>query len=255
MPPTAGPAIDTRGLVRRFGAITALDRVDLAVPRGAFFALVGSNGAGKSTTVRILTGLLAPGEGTVRVLGENPRKAGAVLRQRIGVVPDFPVLYDVLSPRENIVRLSALRGLTREEAERRLEELAVALALDEHLDQSVRSLSQGTRKKAALAAALIHGPSLLFLDEPFEGIDPVAARGIRNMLEALRQRGVTIFLTSHVLPLVESLATHVAVIDEGRVLTSGPLTEVVGRHDTLERAILEALGVPPDVPTMEWYLP
>ena len=157
--------------------------------------------------------------------------------------------------RENIVRLSALRGLARDEAERRLEEVAGALALGEHLDQSVRALSQGTRKKAALAAALIHGPSLLFLDEPFEGIDPVAARGIRNMLEALRQRGVTIFLTSHVLPLVESLATHVAVIDEGRVLINGALAEVVGSHDTLERAILETLGIPPEVPEMEWYLP
>lgn len=248
-------AIVAEGLIRRFGTVAALDGLNLSVPGGSFFALVGSNGAGKSTTVRVLSGLLAPTSGRVRILGLDPVEQGRALRSIVGVVPDFPVLYEVLTPRENISRLSRLRGVCSKEISPRLEELAEALSLEDYLDQPVKGLSQGTRKKASLAAALIHGPSLLFLDEPFEGIDPIAAHGIRCMLNLLRERGVTVFLTSHILPLVESLATHVAIIDEGRVRVCGDLEQVMGAHPSLEHAILDQLGAPREIPKLEWYLP
>ncbi len=252
---TAPEALATRALSRRYGARKALDDLTLSVPTGAFYAFVGPNGAGKSTTVRILAALIRPTSGSARVLGLDVERSALDIRRRIGVVPDFPVLFDSLSPRENILRLSRLRRIDDGAARRRLEELAAGLGMSEHLDTPVEALSHGTRKKAGLASAMIHGPGLLFLDEPFEGIDPLSARGIRRMLEALRQRGVTIFLTSHVLPLVESLATHVGIIDGGRLLASGTLEEILAGNGSLEDALLDRLGAETATPTLDWYQP
>jgi ABC-2 type transport system ATP-binding protein len=249
------PAIRARGLTRRFGAVRAVDGVDLEVPRGALFALIGPNGAGKSTTVRLLSGLLPRDGGALRVLGCDPEPDRVSLAARIGIVPDFPVLYDVLTARENVLRLAAVRGIPRSEAEARLGELAHALGMGDELDAPVHTLSTGTRKKASLASAMIHAPALLFLDEPFEGIDPVAAHRIRLMLGELRARGTTVFVTSHVLPLMEAIASDVAILHEGRLLLSGALPDLVGADRSLEQVLLDRVGAVERVPDLGWYRP
>jgi ABC-2 type transport system ATP-binding protein len=252
---SADTVILARELRRSFGAVTALDRIDLDVPRGAFFALIGPNGSGKSTTVRLLSGLLSRDGGILSVLGRDPESERTAVAQRIGIVPDFPVLYDVLTARENVLRIAGLRGLSRRDAELRLDELAHALGMGAELDSPVHALSTGTRKKGALAAAMIHAPALLFLDEPFEGIDPVAAHAIRGMLTRLRERGTTIFVTSHVLPLMEALATDVAILHEGRRLLSGPIERLLDGEESLEKIMLERLGAVDRVPELGWYRP
>ncbi len=246
--------LEVRGLTRRFGAVVALDSIDLTVPRGAFFALVGPNGAGKTTTVRILSGLLRGQAGEVRLLGVDPSRDPFRVRELVGVVPDFLPLWEPLTARENLLEIAALRGLPREETVHRIADLAEALGLADALDQPVLQLSHGTRKKVTLAAAMLHAPPLLFLDEPFEGIDPVAARTIRHLLAALRERGVTLLLTSHVLPLVETLATHLAILDHGRIAAAGPLEEVLAGR-TLEEAFAAAVGEPAPAPDLSWYRP
>jgi ABC-2 type transport system ATP-binding protein len=244
-----------RGVTRAFGAVRAVDGVDLEVPRGALFALLGPNGAGKSTTVRLLAGLLPRHGGELEVLGCDPSNEGVALATRVGIVPDFPVLYDVLTARENILRIAAVRRIPHREADVRLGELAHALGMGGELDAPVHTLSTGTRKKASLAAAMIHAPALLFLDEPFEGIDPVAAHTIRLMLGELRERGTTLFVTSHVLPLMEAIATDVAILHEGRVLLSGALSRLLRDGRSLEQVLLDRVGAVQRVPDLGWYRP
>lgn len=249
-------AVRARRIARSFGAIRALDGVDLDVPRGAFFALLGANGAGKTTAVRILTGLLRADGGEAQVLGipitpRPPRQLAA----RIGVVPDYPPLFAPLTIRENARHVARLRGIARDATDARTTELAATLGLDEHLDTPAAALSQGSAKKAALLLAMLHAPSLLFLDEPFEGIDPLSARAIRTLLTTLRARGVTIFMTSHVLAVVETVATHVAVLRLGRVRDAGPIADVIGTHETLEDAVIQHLGAERPAPALAWYDP
>ncbi len=246
--------LEVRGLSRRFGAVLALDAIDLLVPRGAFFALVGPNGAGKTTTVRILSGLLGRHGGEVRLLGVDPSRDPVRVRELVGVVPDFLPLWEPLTARENLLEIAGLRGLPERETHRRIDDLAGALGLGDVLDQPVLQLSHGTRKKVSLAAAMLHAPPLLFLDEPFEGIDPVAARTIRHILASLRERGVTVLLTSHVLPLVETLATHLAILDHGRIAAAGPIEEVLAGR-SLEEAFVAAVGEPTPAPDLSWYRP
>ncbi|MDH3283770.1 MAG: ABC transporter ATP-binding protein [Acidobacteriota bacterium] len=248
-------AIRCRGLTRRYGTVNALDGLDLEVPPGAVYAVIGPNGAGKSTAVKVFCGLVPFHDGACTVLGLDPRRDAVTLAARIGVVPDFPVLFDVLSPRENVLRLARIRGIEGNEAGRRLDQLARALLADGELDRPVAALSNGAKRKAMLLAAMIHAPPLLFLDEPFEGIDPFSARTIREMLERLCARGVTVFLTSHVLPFVESLASHVGILSSGRLIASGTLDDVVAESGSLETAMLETLGTSSSAPDLEWYTP
>ncbi|UCF66881.1 MAG: ABC transporter ATP-binding protein [Acidobacteriota bacterium] len=248
-----GAVIVARGLSRRFRAVRALSEVDLDVPAGACFALLGPNGAGKSTTVRIACGLLRPDEGEISVLGLDPFRSPDPLRHRVGLVPDFPTVYDVLTPRENLTRFARLRRLGEQDAAKRIEELAALLALEDELDQCTSALSRGAQRKVMLAAALLHAPAVLFLDEPFEGIDPLASRNIRIVLGELRQRGVTVFLTSHLLPIVETIASHAAILVNGRVTTCGPLASLLEQHGSLERAVLAATGAAPATPRLDWY--
>ncbi len=242
------------GLRRSYGAIEALRGVDLVVPRGAFYALVGANGAGKSTAVRILSGLISRDAGELLVLGLDPHRAGRELKRRIGVVPDFPTLYPELTPRENLFYTCRLREIGREEAAARLAELTEALGIDDALDQPCGRLSHGTLKKTALVAAMLHAPALLFLDEPFEGIDPVSTHAIRRLLDGLRQRGVTIFLTSHVMPMVEGMASRVAILDAGIIAFEGTVDQAVGSCASLEEAVLDRLGDGAAEPELAWYL-
>lgn len=239
----------------RFARQLALQEVGFEVPVGAFFALLGSNGAGKSTTVRLLSTLLEPQTGTIEVAGLDARNNPHAIRRQIGVVPDFPVLFDPLTIEENLSRLGALRGIPRSDVQERIRELARALELESQVQIAVDRLSHGTRKKAALAAAMLHAPQVLLLDEPFEGIDPIASATIRRILDMLRARGVTVFLTSHVLTLVESVASDAAILDRGSLKTCRPLPELLDDHGSLDAAFRELVGAGSEVPALEWYAP
>jgi ABC-2 type transport system ATP-binding protein len=225
---TAQPAIATSKLTRRFEGAVAVDALDLSVERGSFFGFLGENGAGKSTTIAMLTGLLTPSSGEASVLGFDVRSDGAEVKRRIGVVPDGMLLFDRLTGREQLVLVARLFGLSRPEAGRRADELLAAMELDGHGQKLISDYSFGMKKKLSLACALIHGPELLFLDEPFEGVDAVAKAALTGLLaDLVRRRQLTVFLTSHVLEVVERLCTHVGVIHRGRLVAQGTLAEVV----------------------------
>jgi ABC-2 type transport system ATP-binding protein len=246
-------AIETQGLTRLFDGRPAVVDLALAVPAGAFYGFLGPNGAGKSTTIRMLTGLLAPSAGRARVLGVDLAHDGVEVKRSIGVVPDGLSLFERLSGAEQLRIHGQLYGLERREAARRADELLAALELAGDAGKLVGEYSHGMKKKLALGCALIHGPRLLFLDEPFEGIDPVAVTGIRRMLQDLVARGaMTIFLTSHVLEVVERLVTHVGIIRQGRLAAQGTLAEVRGTG-TLEDVFIRTVGEerPPSQP-LSW---
>ncbi|HEY4885117.1 MAG TPA: ABC transporter ATP-binding protein [Myxococcales bacterium] len=218
-------AIETHALTRRFGEQVAVDGIDLRVPRGSFYGFLGENGAGKSTTISMLTGMLAPTGGSLRVLDLAPD--GAVKR-RIGVVPDGLLLFDRLTGREHLIFVGRLYGLGRTESARRADELLATMELSGDARKLIADYSFGMRKKLALAAALIHAPELLFLDEPFEGVDAVAKASLTALLSDLVHRGrLTVFITSHVLEVVERLCDQVGVIHRGRLVAQGTLPGVV----------------------------
>jgi len=235
-------AIETQGLTRLFGDKPAVSGLALAVPAGAFYGFLGPNGAGKSTTIKMLTGLLTPSAGRARVLGLELERDLLSVKRQVGVVPDGLGLFERLSGAEQLRIHGQLYGLPRAEAARRADELLGALELADEAGKLVGEYSHGMKKKLALGCALIHGPRLLFLDEPFEGIDAVAVSGIRRLLVDLVGRGaVTIFLTSHVLEVVERLVTHVGIIRQGRLVAQGTLEEVRG-GETLEEVFIRTVG-------------
>jgi ABC-2 type transport system ATP-binding protein len=218
-------AIETHSLTRRFGAQVAVDGLDLRVPAGGFYGFLGENGAGKSTTISMLTGVLTPSSGRMRVLGQEP---GGELKRRIGVVPDGMLLFDRLTGREHLVFVARLFGLSRAEAGNRADELLTVMELTQDARKLVSDYSFGMRKKLALAAALIHGPELLFLDEPFEGVDAVAKASLTALLaDLVHRRRLTVFITSHVLEVVERLCDAVGVIHRGRLVAQGTLQDVI----------------------------
>src|SRR4051812_33634868 len=220
------PAIETFELVRRFGDFTAVDRVNLRVAAGSFFGFLGPNGAGESTTIKMLTGLLAPTEGRVRVLGLDIASRPNEVKRRIGVVPEDLNLFERLTGAEMLSFTGRMYGLGREEIASRSRELLELMELDAEPRRLVIEYSHGMKKKLALACALIHRPEILFLDEPFEGVDAIASRTLKDLLSRLTSRGLTVFLTSHVLEIVERLCTDIAIISEGRLVAEGPLEEL-----------------------------
>lgn len=222
----AATAIETFGLVRRFGDFTAVDRVNLRVRTGSFFGFLGPNGAGKSTTIKMLTGLLAPTEGRVRVLGRDIGSEPNEVKRRIGVVPEDLNLFERLTGAEMLSFTGRMYGLGREDIASRSRELLELMELDAEPRRLVVEYSHGMKKKLALACALIHRPEILFLDEPFEGVDAIASRTLKDLLSRLTSRGLTVFLTSHVLEIVERLCTDIAIISEGRLVAEGPLEEL-----------------------------
>jgi ABC-2 type transport system ATP-binding protein len=236
-------AIEADGLTRLFDGVPAVQALALRVPAGSFYGFLGPNGAGKSTTMKMLTGLLAPTAGRATVLGHDLARDGVAVKRLVGVVPDGLALFDRLTGAEQLRIAGRLYGLERTVAARRAEELLATLELDRDAGKLVSDYSHGMRKKLALGCALIHAPRLLFLDEPFEGIDAVAVSGIRRLLQDLVSRGgLTVFLTSHVLEVVERLVTHVGIIHRGRLVLEGPMDEV-RRGGTLEEIFIRAVGV------------
>lgn len=220
------PAIETSALSRSFQGFAAVERLDLTVAAGQFFGFLGPNGAGKSTTIKMLTGLLSPSSGSIRIFGQDLLANAMEVKRHIGVVPEGMALFGRLTAPEYLQFVGRMYGLDKATAMQRSAELLDFMGLANERKKLIADFSHGMGKKLALAAAVIHGPKLLFLDEPFEGVDAVAAGLLKSMLQGMIARGATVFLTSHVLEIVERLCTHVAIINKGHLVAQGSLAEL-----------------------------
>lgn len=234
-------AVDARGLRRVFGTRVAVDEVSLAVPRGSFFGVVGPNGAGKTTSLRMMTGLLKPDAGEVVVDGVNVWHDPVTAKARFGVLPDDLRLFERLTGREFLLYIGLLRRIPREIATQRTAELLDVLGMGRSSDELVADYSQGMRKKIGLGAALLHVPAVLFLDEPFESVDPVSARALQDVLAQFRASGGTIVFSSHVMATVERLCDRVAIVHAGRVVRTGSTAHVCN-GTSLEDAFISSVG-------------
>ncbi|MBI3412340.1 MAG: ABC transporter ATP-binding protein [Planctomycetes bacterium] len=248
------PVIETHKLTRYFDSFCAVNGIDLRVERGTFYGFLGPNGAGKSTTIKMLTGLLAPSDGDMVILGRNMRdpKDALQVKSRIGVVPEDLALFDNLTGREYLTFIGRMYLVPRPTLHTRIDELLSLLDLQNEEKKLTLEYSHGMRKKLALAAALLPNPDLLFLDEPFEGVDAVTSRVIRDLLAGFVARGSTVFLTSHILEIVERLCSHVGIIVKGVLVEQASLDEIrQGR--SLEDRFLELVGDDAEVhPKLRW---
>ena len=255
-------AIATEKLTRRFGELIAVDGVDLEVESGQFFGFLGPNGAGKSTTIKMLTGLLVPTAGRVSLLGVDFAAYPVEVKRQIGVVPEGMGLFERLTAPEYLQFVGRMYGLDRPTTRKRSEELLEFMQLADRSKTLIADYSHGMQKKLALAAAVIHGPRILFLDEPFEGVDALAAGALKALLGRMTDRGVTIFLTSHVLEIVERLCSHVAIIKKGQLVAQGSIEQLragvpgaEGRTSTLEDIFLSVVGggvSQPQIEELSW---
>lgn len=257
--PSAGtPAVITHDLVRTFGQKVAVNRLNLTVQRGEFYGFLGPNGAGKSTTIKMLTGLLRPTSGSVFVGGIDVWRDPLQARALMGVLPEYLNLYERLTGREFLTFAGHMYGVSSSDIQRRSEQLLQVLTLADDADKLVVDYSVGMRKKVALAAAIMHRPQVLFLDEPFEGIDPVSSRVIRDILHDLTQRGTTVFFSSHIMEVVERLSTRVGIINQGVLVAEGTLQELRERASgqdkdaTLEDIFLNVIGVQNESHNLGW---
>ena len=239
-------AVDARGLVKRFGSFTALNGLDLQIPRGAFYAYLGPNGAGKSTSIALFTGVYGPDAGSIQLLGMDAVRQPLEIKRRIGMVPEELSLFERLTGRQYLTFCGRMYGLSGDEAAARAVELLELTELTYKAGALVAEYSKGMRRRLAIAAALIHAPELLFLDEPFEGIDVLAAGVIRELLRELSRRGVTLLLTTHVLEIAERLANHAGIIRGGRMLDQGTVEQLRERYDapSLEAVFEKLISVP-----------
>jgi ABC-2 type transport system ATP-binding protein len=238
-------AIETQRLTRYFNDVQAVKSVDLAVERGSLYGFLGPNGAGKSTTIKMLTGILVPSSGTITLLGKNPldHQQAIEIKQRTGVVPEDLALFDNLTAREYLTFVGRMYSMDLGTIRARAEELLSILELQGVEKKLTVEYSHGMKKKLALAAALLPNPDLLFLDEPFEGVDAVTSRVIRDILAIYVRRGSTVFVTSHVLEIVERICTHVGIIVNGQLVEQTSLEEL-RQGSSLEQRFLEVVGRP-----------
>ncbi|MDJ0842434.1 MAG: ABC transporter ATP-binding protein [Acidobacteriota bacterium] len=233
--------IQIQGLVKRYGDFTAVSGIDLNIPDGCIFALLGPNGSGKTTTVRMLTGLLWPDEGDALVGGCSVRSDPRGVKRRIGVLPDGDALFPRITLLEHLRMEGLVRGLSEDETERRAEDLLRYLDLWEKRHVYADEGSVGMRKKLGIALALIHGPDVLVMDEPFEGLDPIAAARARDLVAATAvKKGTTVFLTSHLLALLDGLVDEVALISEGHIVRRSTVADMRLRGETLQSMYLAA---------------
>ena len=250
------PAIVARGLTKRFGTFAAVDGVDLEVPRGACYAFLGPNGAGKSTTIGMLSGLFPPDAGEARVLGIDLAANPIEARRRIGAVPEELALFERLSGTDYLVFCARMYGLDPHTARTRAAELLRLTELEARADALIADYSKGMRRRLAIAAALIHRPEVVFLDEPFEGIDVLAGAVIRALLRELSRAGVTILITTHVLEIADRLATHAGIIQRGRMVASGTVAALRETHSaaSLEDVFHACVGAPTAAASgLSWY--
>jgi ABC-2 type transport system ATP-binding protein len=240
-------AIETHQLTRYYDDFCAVNGIDLRVERGTFYGFLGPNGAGKSTTIKMLTGLLAPSQGTMLVLGKNmlDQRQALEAKSKVGVIPEDLALFDNLTAREYLTFVGRMYLLPRDTIRSRIDELLPLLGLDGEEKKLALEYSHGMKKKLALAAALLPNPDLLFLDEPFEGVDAVTSHTIRDLLAGYVSRGSTVFLTSHVLEIVEKLCTHVGIIVKGALVEQASL-DAIRQGSSLEDRFLEKAGADPE---------
>ncbi len=247
-------AIETRQLSRRFGDFTAVNGIDLLIERGTFYGFLGPNGAGKSTTIKMLTGLLAPSGGEMIVLGKNVAVPDEALeaKRHMGVIPENLALFDNLTAREHLTFVGRMHLLEKDVIRSRSAELLGLLGLDDVDKKLAMEYSHGMKKKLALACALLPNPDLLFLDEPFEGVDAVTSRVIRDLLAGFVARGSTVFLTTHILELVEKLCTHVGIIVRGDLVEQGSMADL-RQGASLEDRFLQVAGADAEAaPKISW---
>lgn len=250
-------AVVTQNLVRNFGQKVAVNHLNLMVRPGEFFGFLGPNGAGKSTSIKMMVGQLRPNAGHIWIHGVDVWRDPIQARSLMGVLPEHLNLYERLSGREFLTFAGHMYGLTHKDVLRRSEELLHVLSLNNDADKLVVDYSVGMRKKIALAVAMIHRPKVLFLDEPFEGIDPISSRVIRDILRDLTQHGTTIFFSSHIMEVVERLCTRIGIINQGILVAEGSIQELRARANdsgdaTLEDIFLNVVGVQNESHNLSW---
>jgi ABC-2 type transport system ATP-binding protein len=243
-----------RGLTKVFGQMTAVDRLDLDVPRGSMYGFVGPNGAGKTTTLSMATGLLKPDAGQVWITGIDLWANLSEAKAKIGVLPDGLRLFDRLTGQELLTYTGMLRGMNRDVVAQRSAELLHVLGLDDDAKKAVADYSAGMTKKIGLAAAVLHAPDLLVLDEPFEAIDPVSAHAITQILSGFTSDGGTVILSSHVMDTVQRICSHVAVIAHGHLLAAGTVDQVAAGQD-LESRFIQLVGGGGEQEELTWLRP
>jgi len=231
----------TEHLTKQYGGLVAVNDLSLNIPQGQFFAFLGPNGAGKTTTIKLLAGLLKPTSGRALVGGYDIHKDPVEARKILSYIPDMPFLYDKLQPMEFMVFVGQLYDMERTEVARASDELFEVFGLDEIRRQTIENLSHGTRQRLVIAAALLHQPRVIIIDEPMVGLDPRSARLVKNVLKQRSRDGVTVFLSTHVLPIAEELADQVGILHRGKLVAVGTideLREVSGEKGELEDAFL-----------------
>ncbi len=246
------PAIEIRDLRKQYGDKAAVDGLTLSVEQGCFFGFLGPNGAGKTTTIKMLMGLAPPTSGSIELLGLPMPERSLEIKRQIGLVPDGSLLFDHLTGGEFIEFTGRVYGLDRSTSRGRAAELLELFDLGHLPRKLIAEYSKGMRKRVAMAAALIHRPKLFLMDEPFEGVDAMGARLMKDILLEQVRHGATIFLTSHVLEVVERLCDRVGIIQEGKLIAEGPLEEMRGTAETLEDAFVRALGAERETETLDW---
>lgn len=254
--------IETRRLTKRYGDVVAVDALDLAVRRGEIFGLLGPNGSGKTTTILMLLGLTEPTAGSVRVLGLDPARQPLSVKARVGYMPDEVGFYEELTARENLIYITKLNGLPRDEAYRRIDDALARMRLSEVADRRVATFSRGMRRRLGVADVLLKQPQLIIMDEPTQGLDPEGAREFLRIIRNLKDEGITILLSSHLLYQVQAVCDRVGLFHRGRMVLEGTVTELAQRvlgsayriqlqADGPASALTEALQHLPDVVSVE----
>jgi ABC-2 type transport system ATP-binding protein len=250
------PAIEIRDIHKIYNGFHAVDGLSVTVPQGCFFGFLGPNGAGKTTTIRMLMGLAQPNSGSLHVLGKPLPQESLAIRKEMGVVPDDSLLFDYLTGGEYLEFVARLYGLPRPLARERAAELLDLFQLAEDNRKLIGGYSKGMRKRVAMGAALIHRPRLFLMDEPFEGVDAVGARLMKDILQEQVRHGATVFLTSHVLEVVERLCDRVAIINRGKVLVEGTMAELRRQASegasTLEDIFVDLVGAERYSEKLDW---
>jgi ABC-2 type transport system ATP-binding protein len=247
-----GFAIRVHELRKVYGLKAAVDGLNLEVPRGSFFGFLGPNGAGKTTTIRMLMGLAPPTSGSMELLGLAMPEHAVEIKSRIGLAPDESLLFDQLTGAEYLEFVGRMYSLDRRVARARAGELMQLFQLDTASKKLIGEYSKGMRKRVAMGAALIHRPELFLMDEPFEGVDAVGARLMKDILQEQVRHGATVFLTSHVLEVVERLCDRVAIIDDGKLVLSGSMAELRSGAETLEDAFVRVVGAGHTREALDW---
>ncbi len=247
----AAPAVAMRSLVKVYGTTIAVAGLSLDIPTGSFFGIVGPNGAGKTTSLSMATGLLVPDQGTAFIHGIDIWKDPTEAKKLLGVMPDGMRLFDRLSGPDYLTHVGMLRGLTAPVARERTAELLAVLDLEDAGKKIIADYSAGMKKKIAVGAALVHGPQVVVLDEPFESVDPVSSTNIRQILQGFVHSGGTVILSSHVMATVEKLCDHLAVINEGRVVAAGTVEQVAAGMD-LEARFAQLVGAANGEGKLSW---